>query len=349
MIEKFNLKNYWKLHRYKLLLAFVALLTMSVYIFITTWQSTTYKEVHTMYPLEKSFNKEASEEFLKAMEYRIYIKELHPFLDYDSFIMAPLLEKLDYHFKRGKALLPKDSVEDVVWWVLFYKDIYGLVVPPRNDNSLAYENLPYQEFAKVHDEIYTMIEKYPYGEVYFKIDEIKKFRFQAMAILVEFYYGKFSRRYQGKFDARVDKYNRDDTNWEKLRNLKKYYLKAYEYYIESSNYKNVMQYNFWSDIVYISSELIVKYIFTNNTQKLPSSICYSDEAKYIAGYTERLIDFTENNNNHQSKMIYRALFDSEYSNKPELFKVLMYRCQNINPAMNTITQRLQKLKLHPRG
>lgn len=179
----------------KFIIGIIALIVMSIYIFITTWQSSTYKEVRSMYPLEKSSNKEASEEFLKAMEYRIYIKQLHPFFDYDSFVMTPLLEKLDYHFKKGKELLPKDSVEDIVWWVLFYKEIHGLLVPPRNDNSLAYENLPYQEFKKVHDEIYEMIMRYPDGEVHFKIDEIKSFRFKTMAILVGFYYKEFSCRY----------------------------------------------------------------------------------------------------------------------------------------------------------
>ena len=166
-----------KKYKYKILIGFLALIVMSVYIFITTWQTSTYKEVRTMYPLEKSQNKKASEEFLKAMEYRIYIKQLHSFFDYDSSIMKPLLEKLNEHYEKGKTLLPNDSVEDIVWWVLFYKEIYGLVMPPKNDNSLAYENLPYQEFTKVHDEVFEKIERYPYGKVYFKLDEIKKFRF----------------------------------------------------------------------------------------------------------------------------------------------------------------------------
>jgi len=270
-----------KLKNKPLLPAFIALIVMGVYIFLTVWQERTYKEVHTMYPLEKSKNPKASEEFLKAMEYRIYIKELHPFFDYDSFVISALLKKMDYHFKRGQALLPKDSVEDIVWWTLFYKEIYGLLVPPRNDNSMAYENLPPKEFAKVHDAVYRMIMRYPEGKVYFDIPEIKRFRFKTMAILVGFYYKEYSLRYEGQ--SMVDKAkqaNKDIQSVDNLKKIQEKYRLAYKKFITNSSNKIFIKNYYMADQIYITSELIVKYIRIHNTQNIPDRMCFSKGVQY---------------------------------------------------------------------
>lgn len=255
-----------KKHKNKIILALIGLVVMSVYIFFITWQERTYKEVHTMYPLEKSKNPKASEEFLKAMEYRIYIKELHPYFDYNSFVMAPFLMKMNYHFKKGVALLPKDSVEDIVWWTLFYKEIYGLLVPPRNDNSMAYENLPPKEFAKVHDAIYRMIMRYPEGKVYFDIPEIKQFRFKVMAILVEFFRGKYTHRYIGKTQKeKAQKFADDMQSKKNLKKILNLYEKVQKEYLKDSSNFEAMRLHYYVDIVDISSTIILKiYIKTTN-------------------------------------------------------------------------------------
>ena len=39
------------------------------------------------FPLEKSPNPQATEHFIKAMEYRNYISHIHNFIDYDNFLM----------------------------------------------------------------------------------------------------------------------------------------------------------------------------------------------------------------------------------------------------------------------
>jgi len=334
-----------KKYKNKILLALVALIAMSIYIFITTWQSTTYQEVRTMYPLEKSQNKQASEEFLKAMEYRIYIKELHPYFDYDSFIMAPLLEKLDYHFKKGKSLLPKDSIEDIVWWILFYKEIYGLLVPPRNDNSLAYENLPYQEFAKVHDEVYEMIMRYPDGNVGFKIDEIKSFRFKAMAILVGFYVDKNTRKYNANTQKeKAIKAAKDIKNYNALIQVLKQYNQSYKKFINYSKDIEFMKKEYFSHYVYIYSNIIMNYTFINNTQKLPIKICQSKNTKTIIKYSDNLINFVSYNNFTQSNWIYKSLFkQNDISFVPTVFKLLNYRCPNLKPEISELVLKIEEL------
>ncbi|QOP44965.1 hypothetical protein [Sulfurimonas paralvinellae] len=332
-----------KKHKNKIILALMGLLLMSVYIFFTTWQERTYKEVHTMYPLEKSKNPKASEEFLKAMEYRIYIKELHPYFDYNSFVMAPLLMKMNYHFKKGVALLPKDSVEDIVWWTLFYKEIYGLLVPPRNDNSMAYENLPPKEFTKVHDAIYRMIMRYPEGKVYFDIPERKTFRFKVMAILVGFYYGEYSDRYIGNTDKdRAEIYAIDHNVLKNLQQvLDKYHL-AYNKYINQVKDRKFMDIEYTSDVIAIETTFLAHYTFVNNIQKLPVEICNSKNVYFMIDNSNKIFNHIINNTNYQARYLEERFF-KDTSNFPVIMKLLQYRCPNLQPEITQVVQKIDQL------
>ncbi len=336
-----------KKYKNKIILAFIGLVLMSVYIFFTTWQKRTYQEVHMMYPLEKSKNQKASEEFLKAMEYRIYIKELHPIFDYDSTVIAPLLAKMDYHFKRGQTLLPKDSVEDIVWWTLFYKEIYGLLVPPRNDNSMAYENLPPKEFRKVHDMVFEMIMRYPEGKVYFDIPEIKAFRFKVMAILVGFYIDRCTRRYEGKDQKiRAVKAANDIELYKHLNSILNKYKLTYYKFSQNVTNRQFMQNEYFSDVIYIYTEVIMNYTFIYHTQNLPADICNSDNSKLIIQYSNRLIKYIEDEKDLQSERIYESLFKRNHiSFVPDIFKLLNYRCPNLQPEITQLVDKVNQLNI----
>lgn len=313
---------------------------------VSSWIQSTENEVRSMYPIEKSKNPEASKEFLEAMEYRIYIKELHPFFDYDSFIMAPLLSRLNKHFQKGKALLPHDSVEDIVWWVLFYKEIYGLLAPPRNDNSLAFEKLPPEKFAQVQEQVYTMIERYPYGKVYFDIDEIKKFRFKTMAVLVSFFYKKYGRKYDEKSRAKREIIeHKDPEATERLAVAEKNYEFTYTHFFEESSNKAFMEREYQSDRIYMAADLIVKYTFLNNTQELPYRICYSEDVTFIIEHTAGLIDFVTQNSSLQAHNIKYLLFKRGVTNVPELLKLLKYKCKNLEPEISDIVQRVEHMNM----
>jgi hypothetical protein len=331
-------------HRYKILVATLLLLVAGVYVVVVSWQSGTYRQLHAMYPLSRSKNPKASEEFLKAMEYRVYIRELHPFFDYDSIVMAPLLKKMQEHFKRGKALLPEESVEDIVWWTLLYKEIHGLTVPPRDDNSLAYENLPPEEFRKVHDRVYEMIMRYPEGKVYFDIPEMKRYRFQVMAILVGFYYKRYSNRYSGKtMIDRAKKYDMDQKAVINLTNVIRKYTSSYREFIDSSKNKDILEKTFIADKIYITFELIVKYVRIYNTQKIPDKICNSDDVEFSVNMIHSLIKTVEKENTHNSKTIMTLIFDENYSNVPTVFKLLQYRCKNLEPDITQVVQEIDRL------
>lgn len=93
---------------------------------------------------------QATEHFIKAMSMATYIHRLHTIVDYDNPIMKPFLNQLNEEYEKGKSLLPKESAEDVYWYVIVYRQIYGIGgVPDRRDMSLSFkENLKTKEDFK---------------------------------------------------------------------------------------------------------------------------------------------------------------------------------------------------------
>lgn len=325
---------------------FVLLLFVVVPLFAgsSIWMDATGKKVREMYPIEKSKNPVASAEFLKAMEYRLYIDELHPNMDYNNPVILKLIEQMDEHFQKGKKLLPKESVEDIVWWTLLYKEIYGLVVPPRNDNSLAYENLNYQEFTKKHDEIFYMIERYPNGEVYFDLPEIRGFRFQTMAILVEYYNAKYMRRLNKNNTVKqnLDFLYNDQKNNHHDEHLKEI-IASYEIvknkYLNQSKFLEEMSLHYYADVVYMSTILMLKEEYNTDNYQLPVEMCLSHEANLIKDYTPTLLNSLEVDN-YQTRMIFKKLFDKKISDNPTIFVDLAKQCPNLNPEMRDIARRI---------
>jgi hypothetical protein len=218
-----------------------------------------------------------------------------------------------------------------------------LLVPPRNDNSLAYENLPPKEFAKVHDAVYEMIMRYPEGKVYFDIPEIKQFRFRVMAILVGFYYKRYSHRYSGK--SMIDKAiqeNKDPVALENLQNIKNNYRVAYEKFIANSKSKDFMKREYIVDMLYLITDSIVKYTFIHNTQKIPAYICMSDDTLFLIENTNELLYFVSNDRSFQSISIWKQLFYKS-SDSYKIFKLLDYRCPNLRPKITQIVQEVKQL------
>lgn len=118
---------------------------------------------------------------------------------------------------------------------------------------------------------------------------------------------------------------------------------AYRKYIDTSKNKKFMQKEYWSHIIYIATDLIVKYTFINNIQVLPPHICHSKDTEFILDYTNKLIDLVKNNNTHQSKMIDRRLFKPTHTNAYKILKLLEYECMNLRPEIGVINYRVEQL------
>ncbi len=124
---------------------------LSIYVFPTFISSNIL--IKAEFPLDKSPNPEASKHFINAMEHKTKIANLHKFVDYDNFLMKPFLDDLYSEYEKGKALLPKDSAEDVYWYVILFRGIHGIGgYPERKDMSIAYKNIYSEEEDKKHYE-----------------------------------------------------------------------------------------------------------------------------------------------------------------------------------------------------
>ena len=130
--------------------------------YISTNTKSTTSMLSNEFPLDKSPNPQATEHFIKAMEYRNYISHIHNFIDYDNFLMKPLLTKMNEEYEKGKSLLPKTSAEDVYWYVILYRGIYGIGgIPDRRDMSMAFKTtLTKEEYKQHYEEIVDKIKRF---------------------------------------------------------------------------------------------------------------------------------------------------------------------------------------------
>lgn len=141
------------------------------------------------FPLDKSPNPQATEHFIKAMEYRNYISHIHNFVDYDNFLMRPLLTKMNEEYEKGKSLLPETSAEDVYWYVILYRGIYGIGgIPDDYDMSMAYKTtLTKEEYKKHYEEIVDKIKRLAINDFNYDVPRVTNYKFEFMSDLVNEY------------------------------------------------------------------------------------------------------------------------------------------------------------------
>ncbi|WP_044417947.1 hypothetical protein [Halarcobacter anaerophilus] len=139
------------------------------------------------FPLEKSPNPKASEHFVNAMQYKFMIISIHRLVDYDNFLMTPFLNKMKEEYEKGKELLPKDSAEDVYWYVILFRGIHGIGgIPDDYDMSLAYENiLSKEEYKQHYIEIVNKIKRLATNDFNFDVPRITQYKYEFMVNLVD--------------------------------------------------------------------------------------------------------------------------------------------------------------------
>lgn len=62
------------------------------------------KTIEEMFQPQLSSNPEATKHFINALGVAAYIERLHNFVDYDSFLMKPLLNKMNKDYEKRKIL-----------------------------------------------------------------------------------------------------------------------------------------------------------------------------------------------------------------------------------------------------
>ena len=222
----FQIKNI-KLRIFILIILFIG----SLAIFQYEIQTKTIKE---MFQPQLSSNLEATEYFINAMGVASYIERLHNFVNYDSFLMKPLLYKMNKDYEKGKSLLPETSAEDVFWYMLLYRKIYGIgAMTSNNDNSLRYDKdfKTEEDYTKYYEDILNKITRL--GTLDFEYDAplIRDNKLRMMNMLLTEYLdlvNRFTYDYliEKKSNLILEKKYLDDIN--SVYNLYKHYLINYD-------------------------------------------------------------------------------------------------------------------------
>jgi hypothetical protein len=96
---------------------------------------------------------------------------------------------MNEEYEKGKSLLQKTSAEDVYWYVILYRGIYGIGgIPDDYDMSMAYETtLTKEEYKKHYEEIVDKIKRFAINDFNYDVPRITQYKFEFMSDLVNEY------------------------------------------------------------------------------------------------------------------------------------------------------------------
>ena len=188
------------------------------------------------FPLNKSPNPKASQHFLNAMEYKIYIARLHNYVNYDNFLITRLLNKMNEEYEKGKSLLPKDSAEDVYWYVVLYRDIYGIGgYPEDKDMSISYKKrLSDEGYKKYYEEILLKIKRFENDDFDFDVPRITQYKYEFMTNLIDEFMTIEAKLFKKNIKSVL---NRD--HLKALNNLYLIYIKYKDKYLPLANKQDI--------------------------------------------------------------------------------------------------------------
>ena len=224
------------------------------------------------FPLEKSPNPQATEHFIKAMEYRNYISHIHNFIDYDNFLMRPLFNKMNEEYEKGKSLLPKTSAEDVYWYVILYRGIYGIGgIPDDYDMSMAYKTtLTKEDYKKHYEDIVNKIKRFAINDFNYDVPRITNYKFEFMSNLLTEYDVAISliRKLENNFFGSGE-YTKD------FNQIYIYYTQFRDKYLPLANKQDK------NNLVALHDEILFFLQFTTYIEYLQTNQIYCNYQKYI--------------------------------------------------------------------
>ncbi len=240
--------------------------------YISTFSKSTTSILSNEFPLDKSPNPQATEHFIKAMEYKNYILNLHRFVNYDNFLMKPLLTKMNQEYEKGKSLLPKTSAEDVYWYVILYRGIYGIGgIPDDYDMSMAYKTtLTKEDYKKHYEEIVDKIKRFAINDFNYDVPRITNYKFEFMSNLLTEYDVAISliRKLENNFFGLAE-YTKD------LNDIYIYYKHFRDKYLLLANKQDK------NNLVALHDEILFFLQFTTYIEYLQTNQIYCNNEKYI--------------------------------------------------------------------
>lgn len=194
--------------------------------------------------------------------------------------------------------MPDDSIEDVMWWVLYYKRMYGLTNKTQDYSML--DKLSYDDYQ----EIYEMIKRVPYGNIYYDVDIMTEYRLSNMLGLVVIYISNTPSRI---YEYHSKDYDKASEIYELLNiAFNKYYTyqaeKKFNYGLYLSTIIDLLGtsgYKYYSENNYYDGTSTIDV--TNIP--LPDYICNATDTIKINEYFKKAILFTD-----ESKLFIRSIY-----------------------------------------
>lgn len=236
--------------------------------YISTFSKSTTSMLSNEFPLDKSPNPQATEHFIKSMEYKNYILNLHRFVDYDNFLMRPLFNKMNEEYEKGKSLLPETSAEDVYWYVILYRGIYGIGgIPDRRDMSMAFKTtLTKEEYKKHYEEIVDKIKRFAINDFNYDVPRVTEYKFDFMIDLLN----ELSLSARGKLENYENEEKYDEEHLRNLIYIYPIYKKFSNRYLPLAKQKLSKEFYIYNEIR-ILYEIIIIDAFQNNNKSLNCS------------------------------------------------------------------------------
>jgi hypothetical protein len=96
---------------------------------------------------------------------------------------------MNEEYEKGKSLLPKTSAEDVYWYVILYRGIYGIGgIPDDYDMSMAYKTtLTKEDYKKHYEDIVDKIKRFAINDFNYDVPRITNYKFEFMSNLLTEY------------------------------------------------------------------------------------------------------------------------------------------------------------------
>ena len=204
------------------------------------------------------------------MEYRNYISHIHNFIDYDNFLMKPLLTKMNEEYEKGKSLLPKTSAEDVYWYVILYRGIYGIGgIPDDYDMSMAYKTtLTKEDYKKHYEDIVDKIKRFAINDFNYDVPRVTEYKFEFMDdLLSELFFSAIGK---------LENFEEEMYDGEHLKNLIDIYAKYKNFsnkYLPLAKQKLSKEFHIYNEIKFLYKVIALK-AYQNNNQSLN---CFGNE------------------------------------------------------------------------
>lgn len=152
-----------KIFKYLLIILFVIILAAtSIHIFM-------FKTLEKLY-VKDNTNSSATTYFLHADTINavwVNTARLELGLQYDNPFVKPIILFRDYLFIKGQEQLPKNSADDVIWWVKMNSKMYGFYGNDTLDNNLDINNLTKKELLDLRFKINENIIRFTTKKILF--------------------------------------------------------------------------------------------------------------------------------------------------------------------------------------